>query len=107
MVMVRRGIERRGRVALGADSVAWSAELLCVGIVAVRAGDTRSVHAALQERGVGVNLIALLSIGVIEVRLKQCGTERVEKLLSFIRELLSPGMANSARFDFLVGLAGL
>jgi hypothetical protein len=73
--------------------------------VAVRTGDAGGVHAALQKRGISVNLIVLLPVGVIEARLEQRGAECVEKFVGIgqlIRKLLAPRVAGRASIDFRV-----
>ncbi len=71
-MMVMRGcIERLRRVTLGTDGIAGRAQLLRVRVVAIRAGHAGGVHAALEERGVGVNLVALLPVDVEEPRLEE------------------------------------
>ena len=63
------------------------------------------MHTALQKRGISVNLIVLLPVGVVEARLEQRGAERVEKLVGIdevIRKLLTSRVARRTRLDLLV-----
>ena len=52
-------------VAARAQGVALGAQLSACGVVAVHAGDAALVHLALQERAPDVDLLALLTVGVV------------------------------------------
>ena len=64
VVMVLRHVEFFGQVALCAQRVALGTQLGAVRVVAVRAGDPRSIHPALQKRAVFVDLTVDLPVGV-------------------------------------------
>src|SRR5262249_38604751 len=62
VMMVCRVVELRRLVTLSANRVALGAQLAAVRLMAIAAGDTGRVHAALQERAPVVDLAALLSV---------------------------------------------
>ncbi len=79
VVDMGRHVELRRQMALGAQRVALGAQLQAVRLVAVGAGDTCGVHAALQERAIFEDLAVDLSVRVIEARLQIRGEIGIEK----------------------------
>jgi hypothetical protein len=69
-VMVQRLIPA-GRVATEADPAARGAELAAVWVMAVRARHTAGEHLGLEEGAVFVDLVADLSIGVVQAVVQQ------------------------------------
>jgi hypothetical protein len=65
-VMMRRHVEFFRHVALRAERIAGGTQLGAVRVVAVRAGDPGSVHAALQKRAVSVNLAVDLAVRIVK-----------------------------------------
>src|SRR5262249_39288016 len=70
-MVVRRGVEGGGHMALGAHGVARGTEPEAMWLVAVRAGHAGTEHAALHERPVLIDLTQDLSIGMIERRVEE------------------------------------
>jgi hypothetical protein len=66
MEMMERGIIPR-RMALKADIITCGAEFKAVGVVAVAARDSLTVHTALEKRTVFVHLTFDLAVRKIEV----------------------------------------
>ena len=63
-------VECRSVVAAYAQSIALRTEIQRVRLMAVHAGNAALEHSALQERAPGIDLVALLPIGVI-IRLRE------------------------------------
>jgi len=87
---------------MGAERVAGVSELEAVGVVAVAAGDTSTVHLALQKRPVLIHFILDLAIGIIEALLQQRGTMGIHEWSAryvAVVEDAAPGMAAGTRFD--------
>jgi hypothetical protein len=82
MMMMTGRIEDSRCVALRADGIALGTQHSGVRIVAIGAGDTGGVHAALDEGAPGVHLVALLPVGVIEAGLQQGGPEGIEPVVA-------------------------
>ena len=102
VVMVLGYIKFCRQVALTAQRISVGTQLRAVRVVAVRAGDARVKHAALQERAVFVDLAVDLPVGVIEARLEQRRQIGVEEGLARHRVLgddLAAGMARGAGID--------
>src|SRR6476661_4893472 len=95
-------------MALRANSIAGSAELLTVGVMAVRAGNAGRMHSALQECCVRVNLITLLPVWKKKSGLKERRAECIQKLSClrrFGRELMPSRMTGRAYLDLIACLA--
>ena len=54
------------QMTLCAQRIALGAQVTAVGLMAIRAGDSRLIHLALQERPILVHLIADLAVSVVE-----------------------------------------
>ena len=93
-------------MALQADAVAGHAQPAGVRIVAVAAGHALRVHAALQERGIGVHLVLLLAVGEEQSPREQRGIVRVQQLAGAggpVGERGAPGMALAAGVNLAAG----
>ena len=64
-------VEPRRIVAGGAGGIARRAQLQAMRFVAIRAGDARAMHFALQERAGFEHLVADLAVGEIEAIIEQ------------------------------------
>ena len=107
MMMMRRGVVLRRQVAGGAERIALGAHLLAVRLVAVAAGDSGVIHAALPERAPDIDLVALLPVDVIQVlRQKRRPIEVEEGQAGSISvgDLTAPRMA--LRTDIDLGVLG-
>ena len=96
-------------MACGTEVVSRNAALPAVWIVAVRARHAGRVHAALEERAVFVDLIEDLPIRVVQPRVEQRGTKRIEERVAGrvrVAELRPPRVALGADVDFDIGGAG-
>src|SRR5262249_22845418 len=82
MVMVALVVEPLGEMTLGADGVAGRPQRGAVGLVAVRAGDSRVVHPTLDERAPLVDLAEDLAVRVVERGVEESGDGGIEKRLS-------------------------
>ncbi len=107
MMMLRR-VVAAGLVALGADRIAFGAQLSAVRVVAIAASDALVVHAALQERTVFEDLALDLPIDEIQRRIQQSDTLAVSDRLAvgrlFIERCAEPVTAG-AGFHFAVLIA--
>ena len=102
MMMMGRRVEHGWHMALGANPVTRDPKLLGVRVVAVRTGNTRRVHAALDEGAPGVDLVTLLPVRVVEARLQQRRPKRIEPVVAcvdHIRVLAPAGMAAGTGLD--------
>ena len=81
MMVMRRRVVFRGEVALGAQPVPVHPELGAVRLVAIAARNATAIHLALQERAPDVNLVALLSIRVVERRFQRRRAVVIQKTL--------------------------
>ena len=68
---MRARVKSLGGVALAAERVARLAQLSCMRVMTVGAGDAGGMHATLEERTVVVDFVALLAIHVIEPGFQQ------------------------------------
>ena len=66
VMVMRRGVILALQVASGAKSIALRAQLSTMGIMAVATRNPACVHLALQKRSPVVNLVVLLSVGMVE-----------------------------------------
>jgi len=82
VMMVGLGVEARREVTLGADGVAGLPQRRAMRVVAVRAGDPRPVHAALEERAPLVDFAEDLAVGMVERGIQQGRRVRVEERLA-------------------------
>jgi hypothetical protein len=92
VVMMVCSVEPGGVMALRANGIAGEPKLAGMGFMTVRARHACCVHLALQEGAKVENLVPLLSIGVIERRLKPGCPEGVEEFFdpdARTRELLA------------------
>ena len=71
VMMMFRDIEFRRQMALRAEPIALLAERQTVWLMTIGAGDAGSMHTALQDGAVIIDLIALLAVRMIEVRSEQ------------------------------------
>ena len=95
------------QVALGAQLIAWTTKPLRVRVVTIGARDAGVVHLALEKRGVRVDLVALLAVGVIKARHDQRRNIVVEQRRTgrvSIGDLCSARMALRACFNLAVAL---
>ena len=102
VVRVLRRVELRWQVALGAYTVARSAQLQRVRLVTVRAGDSLRVHPALHERAPVVDLVAHLPVVPVETVLEQCQPVRVLRRLAVdivVGDAARAAVAPRARLD--------
>src|SRR5262245_62270554 len=98
-----------GCVALPADAVAGGAQLRPVRLVAVAAGHTRREHLALLERAVVVDLVAHLSVGVIQPARQPRDDVRVGQRPTgypILGKLAAARMAQAAGLDLLAQHGG-
>ena len=83
-------------VTLVADAVALGAQLQRMRLVAVAAGDALREHLALAKRGVVVDLVQHLAVGLEQARLQQGRHVRLEELLAGAPAFGDPGAAGMA-----------
>ena len=72
--MMLGSVEMCRLMALRAQRIAGRAQLRAMRLVTIRAGHSRGIHPALQERAVFVDLIAHLAIREIEIRIEERDT---------------------------------
>src|SRR5258706_10326784 len=70
--MMLFSIEYGGVVAAYTQRVAFCPQFQCMRFVAIHAGDPARVHFALQKRTPGVDLVALLAVGVVKGLCEHC-----------------------------------
>ena len=96
MMVMRHGAVLRLLVTLVADAVALGAQLQRMRLVAIAAGHALHEHPALAERGVVVDLVQHLAVGLEQARLQQGRHVRVEELLAGTPAFGDPGAARMA-----------
>jgi len=79
MVMMSRGIEAAGFVALGTERIALCYQLAGMGVVTITAGHAFLLHFALQKRTHDKNFVVNLAIGKIKPLVEQCQAVLVVK----------------------------
>ena len=102
MVMRRRIVLGR-QMARGAEGVSLRAEFLCVRLMAVAAGHSGVIHAALEERSPDVDFVALLAVGKIQLRREERRAVEIEERQSgmiAIFDLTAPGMTLRTDVNF-------
>jgi hypothetical protein len=104
VMMMLRDIEFRRQMALRAEPIALLAERQTVRLMAIGAGDSGMIHAALDERAIFEHLAVDLPIGMIEAGLKQRGQVGIEEIRACGRifcDHLAARMATSANVELL------
>ena len=104
MVMMRGGAVLRLLVTLVADAVALRPQLERMRLVAVAAADALREHLALAERGVVVDLVQHLAVGLEQAGLEEARHVRLEELLPgapAFGDLGAAGMADAAGLELL------
>ena len=96
VVGMRRSVETLRCVAGGTGVIARRAQLGAMRIMAIRAGDARAIHLALQERTRFEDLIADLPIGEIEAIVEQRQGVLIGADMRAIRQDMSARMAGGA-----------
>jgi hypothetical protein len=99
VLMVPGYVELAGGVAARAQRIAFGAQLLRVRLVAVHAGDAVLMHPALQEGAPDIDLLTLLTVGVVvrcgEHRQAMAVFERLRRPCAFAQRRAA-GMAGGA-----------
>src|SRR5262249_24231423 len=109
MMAVANGCILVGRVALQADAVAGRAESRGGGLVAIAAGDAGREHLALLERAVIVDLVAHLTVGMIEPARARGGDVGVRQRAAghpILGKCAAAGVTAAAGLDLLAHRGG-
>ena len=104
VMMMLRDIEFRRQMALRAEPIALLAERQTVRLMAIGAGDSGMIHAALDERAIFERLAVDLPIDMIEAGLEQRGQVGIEEIHACGRifcDHLAARMATGAYVELL------
>ena len=82
MVVVSRGVKACRIVTLHANGIARGAQFPAVGLMTITTTYARRVHPALQERGIVIHLVALLSVGIVQTGFEQRWPEIIKERVS-------------------------
>ena len=99
-----RDIEFRRQMALRAEPIALLAQCQTVRLMAIGAGDTGMIHAALNEGTIFEHFAIDLTIGMIEARFEQCwqiGIEKRRACRGILCNHLAAGVASRTEVELL------